>query len=234
MATGRRVSGEPGIVLHVRPYRETSAIVSLLTPNYGRVTGVARGVRGTRRGSPVQPFSSVVTGWSGRSSLLTLTSLESVSQPWLKGESMNAAFYVVELVSRLVAEGESAPRIFAALGWALERLSSQDAELVTTLRSFEKLLLEELGYGLDFRHDASSGEPIAEDAVYELDVLRGFVPGRRAEGIKGELLLEIAEENFESAAVRQAAKKIFRLALGELLGPKPLTSRRLLLRGVER
>ena len=124
--------------------------------------------------------------------------------------------------------------LFAALGWALERLSSQDAELVTTLRSFEKLLLEELGYGLDFRHDASSGEPIAEDAVYELDVLRGFVPGRRAEGIKGELLLEIAEENFESAAVRQAAKKIFRLALGELLGPKPLTSRRLLLRGVER
>ncbi len=233
MSAGRRVSGEPGIVLHVRPYRETSAIVSLLTRHYGRVAGVARGVRGTRRGSPVQPFSSVVTGWSGRGGLLTLTNIESVRQPWLKGEAMNAAFYVVELVTRLVAEGESAPRIFAALSWALERLSSQDAELAVTLRSFEKLLLQELGYGLDFRHDASSGEPIAQDVIYELDVQRGFFPGQPAEGFEGRLLLEIAEENFESAAVRQAAKRIFRLALGEHLGPKPLTSRRLLLRGGE-
>jgi DNA repair protein RecO (recombination protein O) len=230
MAVGSRVSGEPGIVLHVRPYRETSAIVSLLTPHHGRVAGVARGVRGTRRGSPVQPFSSLVTGWSGRGGLVTLTNLEPVSQPLLKGDSMNAAFYVVELVTRLVAEGESAPRIFAALSWALDSLSSQNVDLLVTLRSFEKLLLEELGYGLDFRNDASTGEPIACDAIYELDVQRGFVPTRRADGIKGGLLLEIAEENFETAAARQAAKKIFRVALGELLGPKPLTSRRLLIR----
>ncbi len=228
-----RVSGEPGIVLHVRPYRETSAIVTLLTPHHGRVAGVARGIRGRRRGSPVQPFSSVVTGWSGRGGLVTLTGIEPLSQPWLKGEAMNAAFYVVELVTRLVAEGESAPRIFAALSWTLERLAAQDVDLVLALRSFEKILLEELGYGLDFRHDASTGEPIEQDLIYELEVQRGFVPTQSAQGFSGVHLLEIAEENFDSVATRRAARKIFQLALGELLGPKPLTSRRLLLRSGE-
>ena len=231
MTAGGRVSSEPGIVLHVRPYRETSAIISLLTPHHGRVAGVARGVRGRRRRSSVQPFSSVVVGWTGRGSLVTLTNVESVRQPWLKGESMNAAFYVVELVTRLVPEGESAPRIFAALSWALEGLAAQEMDLVVILRSFEKLLIEELGYGLDFRRDAASGEPISGDVMYELDVHRGFVPTQRAAGIKGELLLEIGQENFMSPDVRQAARKIFRLALAELLGPKPLTSPRLLIKG---
>ena len=34
---------QSALVLHVRPYRETSAIVQFMTKDQGRITGVARG-----------------------------------------------------------------------------------------------------------------------------------------------------------------------------------------------
>ncbi|MGO3275086.1 DNA repair protein RecO, partial [Halomonas sp.] len=50
---------EPAFLLHRRPYRETSALVDLLTLNHGRVRAVAHG--GQRPGSKsrqrLQPFT---------------------------------------------------------------------------------------------------------------------------------------------------------------------------------
>ena len=39
-----RVEAQPAFVLHVRPWRETSVIVELLTREHGRVGIVARGL----------------------------------------------------------------------------------------------------------------------------------------------------------------------------------------------
>ena len=67
---------------------------------------------------------------------------------------------------------------------------------------------------------------------YDLD--RGFVAQVAASGREafvGRVLLDIAAEDFESIVTRRAAKKLFRRALTSHLGPKPLTSRRLLFRG---
>ena len=53
----RRIVDEPAYVLHVRAYRETSAIIDLLTLQHGRVSVVARGVRRRAR----RPTASVRT-----------------------------------------------------------------------------------------------------------------------------------------------------------------------------
>ena len=137
-----RVADEPGIVLHTRPYRESSLIVSVLTLDYGRVSVVAKGVRGRRRGRDLQPFAEGRLGWTGRTSLGTLTTFEVSEQHWFQGNRLASAFYLAELLTRLLGERESHPRVFAALHWALASLADEPARV---LRSFEKLLLEELG-----------------------------------------------------------------------------------------
>lgn len=232
MTSSARVVGERGVVLHTRPYRETSVIASILTAEHGRIAAVAKGARGRRRGNELQPFNQITMNWSGRGSLVNLTAFEGASQPWLKGDSMAGAFYVVELVTRLLVERESAPRVFAATVWALDSLALGSPTIEVVLRSFEKLLLEELGYGVDFRRDAQSGERLDANGHYALVEERGFVPTQAGEqGYAGADLLCIADENYASGSARRAAKRIFRRLLNAHLGPRPLMSRRLLLRG---
>lgn len=224
-----RVVDEPCVVLHTRPYRESSLLVSLLSLNHGKVGAVAKGARGNRRGRILQPFYSLSVGWVGKSSLVTLTSFESSRQIWLQGDRLAAGFYLTELVTRLLSERESLPRLYTAVVWAIESLGQADMDLEAVLRSFEKLLLEELGYGLNFEHDAVSGDPIEVDGLYSMDPQQGFQQsphGRYA----GATLLGIHSESFTQAPVKRAAKQIFRRALAEHLGAAPLLSRRLLAR----
>lgn len=226
-----KVVGEPALVLHVRPYRESSAIVTLLTLHHGRVAVVARGTRG-RRGNPLQPFNRIRATWQGRGTLGTLVGIEPDVHLWLTGAALTAGFYVLELINRLLGERESAPRIYAGVCWALECLrdGNPDAEIV--LRQFEQLLLRELGYGLEFTRDAGSGEPIDPDAHYWFDPQSGFqrAPAAGASTHAGAALLAIAAVDYESRAARVSAKRISRRALGSLLGPRPLASRKLVLR----
>jgi len=225
-----RVVDELALVLHSRPYRETSAIVSLLSAAHGRVAVVARGVRGGKRGNVLQPFNQVRVSWSGRGTLHTLTGCELTHHAGLTGNSLASGFYVIELVSRLIPEHEGVPGVFTAACWVLQRLEVGDAPEVV-LRVFEKRLLEELGYGLDFTCDAETGEPLDAGGRYLLVPEAGFVAtGSDNRGYAGAVLLDIGAARFQSRTVRVAAKRIFREALRPLLGPKPLSSRRLLLR----
>jgi len=226
-----RVVDEPALVLHVRPYRETSAIVSLLTPHHGRVAVVARGTRG-RRGNPLQPFNRIRASWQGRGNLGTLVAAEADAHLWLTGDALTAGFYVLELINRLLGERESVPRVYAGACWALDRLHDGTPAAELVLRQFEQLLLTELGYGLEFARDAGSGDPIEADAHYWFDPQTGFLraPAPATSTYSGRVLLEIAAGAYSGRAARVAAKRIARRALGTLLGPKPLASRKLLLR----
>jgi DNA repair protein RecO (recombination protein O) len=223
-----RVAGEPALVMHLRPYRESSAIVSLLTANHGRVAAAARGARGSKRGSALQPFNRLRVSWTGRGPLYTLTGWESTQHAWLPAAALASGFYLLELLTRALPEQEGAPAVFAGTCATLDHLLAADEAQDVVLRRFEKLLLEELGYGLDFSRDADSGEPLAPDENYALHVDSGFV--RSARGYPGQVLLDIGMDQYESRHTRLAAKKIFRQALLPLLGSRPLASRRLLTR----
>lgn len=225
-----RVSGETALVLHSRPYRESSAIVTLLTAAHGRVAVVARGARGNRRGNVLQPFNRLRVSWTGRGSLATLGAFELTRSAWLGGNALAAGFYVLELLNRLLPEHESLPRVYAGACWALEEIEGPEPALEVTLRQFERLLLEELGYGLDFACAADTGQPLEPAVHYSLQPDLGFVTERSQRGYGGEVLLAIGRSDFTERRVRIAARRIFRAALQPLLGPRPLASRRLLSR----
>jgi len=227
-----RVTDQPGIVVHTRPYRESSLLLSVLTLDHGLVTLVGRGVRGGRRGRALQPFTELRLGWSGRSSLGTLAGFEVEKQHWFQGNALASAFYLTELITRLLDEREPHPRLFAGVRWALGEM---DRGPSFVLRSFEKLLLEELGYGLDFEQDVG-GDPLQPGAYYRLVPDQGFSRLRRigadngaeSRGVDGALLLEMGKGEFSDLRVRRAAKGVFGEALAGHLGPRPLLSRQLL------
>lgn len=222
-----RVSDEPCIVLHARAYRETSLLISAFTLHHGRVGLVAKGVRGTRRGRVLQPLAVLRAGWFGRSSLCTLGGFEAENQYWFRGDALAAAFYILELVTRLVGEHESHPRLFAAIIWALDNL---ERDLQATLRAFERLLLEELGYGIDFQAVAISEDAIDPAGSYRFEPGTGFMPSASEGCFPGDVLLAIGAGNYTGERERKIAKRLFRHALSAQLGPKPLFSRELLFR----
>ena len=96
---------QSALVLHVRPYRETSAIVQFMTKDQGRITGVARGVRGARkRINPMQPFSLGTLSYFGRNNLVNVSKFDVAHGFALQGDALFSGFYVLELLTRLVAE----------------------------------------------------------------------------------------------------------------------------------
>lgn len=226
MAPQTRVTDQPGIVVHTRPYRESSLLLSVLTLDHGLVSLVGRGVRGGRRGRALQPFAELRLGWSGRSSLGTLAGFELEAQHWFQGNALASAFYLTELITRLVGEREPHPRLFAGLRWAFAELNSSPS---LVLRNFEKLLLEELGYGLDFERDMD-GNPLQHGRRYRLVPDQGFalLSENGGTGVDGALLIAMGKDEFADGAVRRAAKSLFAEALAAHLGPRPLLSRQLL------
>ena len=221
---------QPAIVLHARAYRETSLLVNLLTRDHGRMAVVARGRRNSKRGHGLQPFYEATVGWRGRGSLVNLTRYDVVQSRWLTGNAVASAYYVTELVMRLTREWEPHGRLFAGVRWVLRRITEEqgNVEVASSLRQFEKLLLDELGYGFDFSRDAESGTAIDPLAWYRLEPETGFVVTHPNEGFRGQTLIDIAVAHYDDPETRRAARHMFREALAAHLGPAPLLSRHLL------
>lgn len=219
---------QPAWVLHRRPYRETSAIVDLLTARHGRIAAVARGTRRARRPQVVEPFARLEVGWRGAGRLRTLTACEAAPRLALAGRRLFAGMYLNELLMRALPHEECVAALFEAYEAALGRLQADEA-LEPALRSFEKRLLRELGYELAFDAELATGAPIEHDRAYEFVGGEGFrAASPDATGTySGAVLRAIAADAYDAPDVRRAAKAILRRALRAHVGERPLASREL-------
>ncbi|MGB1139895.1 MAG: DNA repair protein RecO, partial [Halioglobus sp.] len=120
-----RVTLQPAFILHSRPYRDTSVMLDVLTPEHGRIGIVAKGARRSRRrGSDaalLQAFTPLLLSFTGRAELKTLTGVETAGvSSRLAGEHLYSALYINELLVRLLHRNDPHPRLFADYGLALE------------------------------------------------------------------------------------------------------------------
>ena len=227
-----RVQEEPAFVLHTLPWRETSLIVELLTRDHGRIGSVAKGAKrnGSKLRGVLHAFQPLHVGFSGRHELRTLTSAE-----WLggmaapQGDGLLCAFYLNELIVRLLPRDDPHPLLFDGYAQALVALGLGES-IEATLRRFEWLLLREIGYALDLTHDADD-RPIEAVGRYALLPGRGFVLADPAEegGFSGETLRDIADERYDSARTRAEAKRLTRALLARHLDGHVLKTRQILL-----
>lgn len=235
MNTGRRVLLEPAFLLHHRPFRDSSRILELLTRTHGRVTLFARGSRRPTSAlrAALQPFQPLLVSWSGRADGGQLTGAELAGlAAALPPARLMSAFYLNELLMKLLPREDTHPEVFDAYAGALESLRIGPAEQ-PALRLFEKQLLESLGYGLELEREARSGEPVEPASYYHFRPDRGPLQVREAEppphAFRGSELLALARGRLEDPADLRAARRLLRDALDACLDGGTLRSREVML-----
>ncbi|MCD6038759.1 MAG: recO [Gammaproteobacteria bacterium] len=228
-----KITLQPAFILHRRAYRETSLLLDLFTESYGRISLIARGVRGhrSRLRSLLQPFVPLLISWQGKSELMLLNAAENNGAPFqLRGDCLLSGFYLNELLMRVLPKQDPHPPLYTIYHDTLLELQSGMLQQ-HTLRLFEKKLLAELGYGLQLQYDFSTGEKVVAEQFYLFYPEQGFKRSASYAGekmqFKGKSLLALAEEEFPDEECRRDAKRLMRIALASLLGLSFLHSRKL-------
>lgn len=228
-----RQAADRAFVLHVRPYKETSALVDLFTRRQGRLRTVLRGYR-SHKGSAARPFNCLEVELRGRGELKTLARLEPAeSFLLLQGQRLMCALYLNELSMRLLPLADPQPQVFDHYGLTLQALAAGQP-LEPLLRTYEWRLLEQLGYGFSLEQDAE-GSPLEPQQWYLLQPESGLLPvgGVRPGAFLGAELQALAAVQWQQPEVVRTAKRLMRQALAPHLGNRPLMSRELFLRHKE-
>ena len=234
MSSQRRKQLEPAWLLHHRPWSDSSRILDLVTRHHGRVTLFAHGAR--RPKSPLRavlrPFQPLVVSWSGRSDGGTLTAAEAAGNaPALAPGRLLSAYYLNELLLRLLPREDRHDAVFDAYGAALAGLATDEEQ--PALRAFERVLLDELGYGVDLTRDAGSGRPLDAERNYHFEPGRGVLAVRDtdpgADVHAGRDLLAVARGELGLPAAQRAARGIYGAAIAHCLEGRGLASREVML-----
>jgi DNA repair protein RecO (recombination protein O) len=145
----RRIADEPAYVLHRYDWSESSLILEVFTRHHGRVALVAKGAkRPTSAFRPVLlPLQPLHVAFGGEAEIRTLKSAEwqgGYTMPM--GDALMSGYYVNELLLNLLARDDAHPRLFDHYAQTVHLVASEHGALLqAALRSFELLLLREVG-----------------------------------------------------------------------------------------
>ena len=189
-----RINFQPAYILHSRPYRETSLLLEIFTADYGRIGAVAKGVRRSKTKSRglLQPFVPLLISCAGQGELLTLKDFDAGGMVvLLEGRALVSAFYLNELLMRLLHRWDAYPILFQSYHKALNELKVKQEQEV--LRLFEKSLLKALGYELQLIKEAETGHTVEPEKFYSFDPERGPI---LAEPSKGQIGTHLLDEEY--------------------------------------
>lgn len=142
----------PAVVLRSWPYGESDKVVSFLTEHHGKITGIAKGAKRSRKrfSNSLEPFSVVNLRFHDRPNSTLAFILSADLQLGYRRlvtslESIAFASYLVEITDGLVAEREENRVVFQHLTDSLRFLEERGASL-TFLAFFELKLMSLAGY----------------------------------------------------------------------------------------
>jgi DNA repair protein RecO (recombination protein O) len=140
------------IVLRTWPFGESDRIVSFLTENYGKMTGIAKGAKRSRKrfANSLEPFSFVTLRFQDRphTSLAFVLGCDLQSGYTRLATSLEKiayASYVVEITEGLIGERDENRLVFNHLREGLIYLEERETSLIF-LAAFELRLLKLVGY----------------------------------------------------------------------------------------
>ncbi len=159
---------DEGILISARPHGEGSAILEVFTEQHGRHAGLVRGGASRRMAPLLQPGAQLEVEWRARLEehlgAFTVHPKRSRAADILADRGALAALGAISaLIALALPEREAHPWLYhrtVALADALGTAPHWPALYVT----WEKALIEEMGFGLDLSSCAATGG--AEDLVY--------------------------------------------------------------------
>jgi len=227
---------QPAMVLHTRPYTESSLLVDIFTREHGRFMLLSKGARRQKsamRGVLV-PFQPLLVSWSARTQLGVLTNAEVRGYtPLPSGECLQSCYYLNELILKLLHRFDPHPELYEYYVTAVNQLITKVKEPAELLRIFEKRLLQEIGFALILDHDCETGEIIQKNVEYQYFSNRGPIAANiSSEGsvrVSGKTLEALQSERIESPLERTQARNLTRTLIQDLLGTKSLRTRRVMM-----
>jgi DNA repair protein RecO (recombination protein O) len=188
----------PAIVLRTRDYAEADRIVTLLTRDFGKLSGIAKGAKASRRRfeRKLEPFTQAILYFRRRphGQLVFIIRAERIDgAPPELGDLGRIALgsYMLELADALTTEEAEAVAAYEVLADGLEVLGRTTP--TTALRqAFELKILQAAGFGLDFGRCrlCGIGEPQGS-SVYFVPSRGGIVcPRCRAQAVESAVRID--------------------------------------------
>lgn len=225
---------QKAFILHSRPYSESSLLIDMLIESMGRISVIAKGVRRKRSQLKgiLQPFTPLMVQITGKGNVKTLVHVEAISLTLpLYGNALYSAFYLNELIHRVIIAELDVTVLFQAYLDSLQQLA-QSVHPEKVLRKFELILLDFLGYQVDFQHCYATGENVIANMNYQYVAENGFISSlmQNSTSFTGKQLISFATRIFDDDDSLKAAKRFTRMALKPYVGSKPFKSRELFLK----
>ncbi len=173
----------PAIVLRTRDYSESDRIVTLLTRDMGKLSGIARGAKASKRrfAGKLEPFSHVMLYFRRRplGHLVFITRAEGGDLAPLRLDDdlgkIALGSYMLELTDALASEETEAAEAYQILSTALTLLGEAGPNAALR-QAFELKILGWAGFGLEFDHCRLCAAPsAATEARLYFIVARGGV-----------------------------------------------------------
>ncbi|MFT6194591.1 MAG: DNA repair protein RecO (recombination protein O) [Cognaticolwellia sp.] len=218
---------QSAFVLHSRPYRENQLLIDLLTEHDGKLAALSYVGHSTKssRKALLQPFLPIKVTLKGQYNLKSLIRVEPIGKSFLlKKNALFSAFYINELLVKLLGENIACEALFQQYKMSLEALA-QARNIEICLREFELMLMDELGLSFDF---SLVFEHSAEGFYYLPD--EGFIPAYtklKQPCYNRWHLQAIAERDLLTPEVLNTFKALMRQVINHLLDGVPLNSRKL-------
>jgi DNA repair protein RecO (recombination protein O) len=169
----------PAIVLRARDYAESDRVVTLLTRDFGKLGGIAKGAKASRRRfeRKLEPFTHAMLYFRRRphGQLVFITRAERIDGAPPEFDDLGKialGSYMLELTDALTTEEAEAVSTYEVLASGLEVLGRRTPTMAVR-QAFELKILRTAGFGLDFDRCRLCGKGAEAEggAVY-------FVPSR--------------------------------------------------------
>jgi DNA repair protein RecO (recombination protein O) len=172
----------PAIVLRTRDYMDSDRIVTLLTEQAGKLGGIAKGAKASRRRFEhrLEPFSHVMLYFRRRphGQLVFITRAEAAGlQPFRLEEDLGRlalGSYMLELAEALTSEDAEASGAYHLLVEALAALGAGEANIALR-QAYELRIFRWAGFGMQFDRCRVCGENQAGAAAVYFIVGRGGI-----------------------------------------------------------
>ncbi|MCV2503923.1 MAG: DNA repair protein RecO, partial [Neisseriaceae bacterium] len=198
---------------------------TLIARSARKATSALRGI--------LNPFTPISFSWFGKNSLLTLHQATWIGgQPMPQGIALLSAWYINELVFKLVPPDDPYPKLFEALKKSMLSLAN-DQDPSSQLRTFEWILLNELGLAPSILVDIHEN-PIEKDHLYLIEHESNLIPisfqqsNSKLMTISGETLININHENYTQEKTRLEARIFFQYLIEQHIPNNQIVSSQIL------
>lgn len=185
---------DEGIILSVRPYGETSAIVEALTHLHGRHLGLVHGGASRKARAMLQPGNSLHITWRARLNehlgSLHVEPIRTRAGALLeRRDALTGLNAFAAMAAAVLPEREPHVGVYGAAEVLLDAIAEQDFVYWAPLYvRWESGLLDELGFGLDLSRCAASG---AKDDLIYVSPRSGRAVSREAGALYADRLLKL-------------------------------------------